>query len=138
MVVIMGSITAMKILVMGRPAPPPDVNGAGRSLGECGKEGSVYLSFAIGEHVYWCIADFSMFALGRPLPPPPSPSPATVVPATMTIEEMQELLLAQEEELTLREEALIAREEKARISEKALARVSSTLDMEWAKPKATW
>jgi hypothetical protein len=48
----MGSITAMKILVMGRPPPPPDVNGAGRSLGECGKEGSVYLSFAIGEHVY--------------------------------------------------------------------------------------
>jgi hypothetical protein len=38
-----------------------------------------------------------------------------------TVEEMQELLLVREEELTWREEALTAREEKARISEKALA-----------------
>jgi hypothetical protein len=47
MMVIMGSITAMKIL-----ASPPDADGAGRSLGECSKEVSVWLSFAIGEHVY--------------------------------------------------------------------------------------
>jgi hypothetical protein len=36
----------------GPPAPPLDVDGAGRSLGECGKEVIVYLSFAIGDHVY--------------------------------------------------------------------------------------
>jgi hypothetical protein len=49
MMVIMGSITAMKILAS---PPPPDADGAGRSLGECRKEVSVRLSFAIGEHVY--------------------------------------------------------------------------------------
>jgi hypothetical protein len=46
------------------------------------------------------------------------------------IEEMQELLLAREEELTWREEAVATREEKARISEKALAQVSAALDTE--------
>jgi hypothetical protein len=53
-------------------------------------------------------------------------------------EELQEQLLAQEEELTRREEALAAREEKARILEKALATVSADLDAERAKAKATW
>jgi hypothetical protein len=52
-------------------------------------------------------------------------------------EELQEQLLAQEEELTRREEALAAREEKARILEKALATVSADLDTERAKAKAT-
>jgi hypothetical protein len=52
-------------------------------------------------------------------------------------EELQEQLLAQEEELTRREEALAARE-KARILEKALATVSADLDAERAKAKATW
>jgi hypothetical protein len=47
--VIVGSIPAMKSLV----APPPlGADGVGRSLGECSKEVSVRLSFAIGEHVY--------------------------------------------------------------------------------------
>jgi hypothetical protein len=59
------------------------------------------------------------------------------VPVTATIEEMQELLLTREEELTRREEALAAREGKVRISEKALTQVSATLDSEWAQAEAT-
>jgi hypothetical protein len=46
----------------------PDVNGIRRSLGERGEEVSVWLSFAIGECIYRCIADLFTFALGRPLP----------------------------------------------------------------------
>jgi hypothetical protein len=55
----------------------------------------------------------------------------------VTVEEMLELLLMREEELTQREETLTAREEKVRISEKALAQVSAALDAERAKDKAT-
>jgi hypothetical protein len=54
-----------------------------------------------------------------------------------TVEEMQELLLVREEELTWREETLTVREEKARISEKALAQVNVALDAERAKADAT-
>jgi hypothetical protein len=78
-----------------------------------------------------------MFALGRPLLPPPCPSPTTAVPVMATIEEMQELLLTREEELTRREEALAVREGKARISKKAITQVSATLGMEWAQAEAT-
>jgi hypothetical protein len=78
-----------------------------------------------------------MFALGRPLLPPPCPSPTTAVPVMATIEEMQELLLTREEELTRREEALAAREGKARISKKAITQVSATLGTEWAQAEAT-
>jgi hypothetical protein len=53
------------------------------------------------------------------------------------VEELHELLLMWEEELTWREEALTAWEEKAGISEKALANVSTDLDVEWTKAKAT-
>jgi hypothetical protein len=52
-------------------------------------------------------------------------------------EELQEQLLAWEEELTRREEALAAWEERVRISEKALAQVSVDLDAERAKAEAT-
>jgi hypothetical protein len=55
----------------------------------------------------------------------------------VTIEEMQEILLMREEEITRREEALVVREEKARISEKAVTQVSTTLDMELAQDEAT-
>jgi hypothetical protein len=48
-----------------------------------------------------------------------------------TVEELQEPLLAWEEELT-------RREEKAGISEKALAKVSADLNAEWTKAEATW
>jgi hypothetical protein len=48
MMVIMGSVPTLKIPA----AAPPDANGAERSLGECGKEVSVWLSFAIGECIY--------------------------------------------------------------------------------------
>jgi hypothetical protein len=88
--VIVGSIPVMKIPTA--PAPPPlvDAEGVRRSQVECGKEVSVRLSFAIGECVYWCIADLFAFAVGRllPPPPPPPPRPTTAVPATATIEEM--------------------------------------------------
>jgi hypothetical protein len=49
-----GSGPAMKILAAGHAPPPPrsDAYGVGRSLGECGKEVSVRLSFAIGERIY--------------------------------------------------------------------------------------
>jgi hypothetical protein len=58
--------------------------------------------------------------------------------ATSTmVEELQEQLLAWEEELTQREEALAAREEKARIFEMALVKVSTDLDAEQAKTEAT-
>jgi hypothetical protein len=55
----------------------------------------------------------------------------------VTVEEMQELLLAWEEELTRTEKALATREEKVRISKKAVTQVSAALDVEWAKVKAT-
>jgi hypothetical protein len=71
-----------------------------------------------------------------PSPPPPPPS-ATIALAAAVAKELQEQLLAREDELTRREEALAAQEEKARISEKALAKVSADLDIERAKAKAT-
>jgi hypothetical protein len=52
-------------------------------------------------------------------------------------EELQEQLLAQEEEPTQWEETLATQEEKARITEKALVKVSADLDTEWAKTEAT-
>jgi hypothetical protein len=55
----------------------------------------------------------------------------------VAVEELQEQLLAWEEELTRREEALAAWEEKTRISEKTLAKVSIDLNVEWEKAKAT-
>jgi hypothetical protein len=87
--------------------------------------------------ISWCVIDFSTFAMCRSLPPPP-PSPAAVTSVVVAGEELQELLLALEEELTSREEAPATREEKVRISEKALAKVSADLDNEWAKAEATW
>jgi hypothetical protein len=51
--------------------------------------------------------------------------------------ELQELLLAWEEELMQREEALVTWEEKARILEKALTMVSADLDADRAKAEAT-
>jgi hypothetical protein len=57
--------------------------------------------------------------------------------ASMVVEELQEQLLAQEEELTRREEALVLREEKARIFWKTLVKVSTNLDTERAKVEAT-
>jgi hypothetical protein len=59
------------------------------------------------------------------------------MPAVVAAEELQELLLAWEEDLTRREEVLAAREEKARISEKILTKVSADLDAERAKAEAT-
>jgi hypothetical protein len=53
------------------------------------------------------------------------------------VEEVQELLLTQEEELTRREEALAAWEEKAGIIEKVIAKVSADLDSERNKAQAT-
>jgi hypothetical protein len=55
----------------------------------------------------------------------------------LVAEELQELLLAREEELTRKEEALAMREEKVRILEKALAKVSADLNAKWAKAEAT-
>jgi hypothetical protein len=107
------------------------------SLSERGMTVSVWLFFVIGECVYWCVANLSTFALGRPLPPPPPPSPTTTVFVVETIEEMQKLLLSWEEELMWREEALVVREEKVKISEKSLTQVSATLDTEWAQAEAT-
>jgi hypothetical protein len=52
-------------------------------------------------------------------------------------DELEEQLLAWEEELMWREEVLATWEEKARISEKALAKVSADLDVEWANAEAT-
>jgi hypothetical protein len=49
---IVGSIPAMRIPSMGLPPTPPDADGVGRSMGECGEGLSVRLSFAIGERVY--------------------------------------------------------------------------------------
>jgi hypothetical protein len=59
------------------------------------------------------------------------------MPAVVVAEELQELLLAWEEDLTRREEVLAAREEKARISEKTLTKVGADLDAERAKAEAT-
>jgi hypothetical protein len=40
------------MVVIVPPPRSPDANDAGRSLGECGEEVSVHLSFVIGERVY--------------------------------------------------------------------------------------
>jgi hypothetical protein len=78
-----------------------------------------------------------MIAFCRPLPPPPPlPHPTAVTPAIVA-KELQELLLAQEEELTRREEVRAVWEGKARILEKALTNVSADLRAEWAMVKAT-
>jgi hypothetical protein len=58
-----------------------------------------------------------------------------VMPAAA--EELQEMLLAQEEELTWREDMLDGREEKASISEKALTKASAELNVERANDEAT-
>jgi hypothetical protein len=81
------------------PPPPLDANDAERSLGECGEEVSVWLSFMIDGHIYQFLADLPTSALDSPIPPPP-PSPTMVAPAVVMVEEMQELLLMREEELT--------------------------------------
>jgi sulfur transfer complex TusBCD TusB component (DsrH family) len=51
--------------------------------------------------------------------------------------ELQEQLLALEEDLTRREATLVMQEEKANISEKDLVKVSANLDAEWAKIEDT-
>jgi hypothetical protein len=53
-----------------------------------------------------------------------------VAPVAAMPEQLQEQLLAWEEELTWWEGALAMQEEKARISEKALAKDSADLDTE--------
>jgi hypothetical protein len=57
--------------------------------------------------------------------------------SAVAAEELQEQLLAWEEELTQREGSLIALEDKAKISEKALVKVSTDLDAKQAKVEAT-
>jgi hypothetical protein len=57
--------------------------------------------------------------------------------SVVAAEELQEQLLAWEEELTQREGSLIALEDKAKISEKALVKVSTDLDAKQAKVEAT-
>jgi hypothetical protein len=66
-----------------------------------------------------------------PLPPPPTAAMSTEVG------ELQEQLLALEEDLTRREATLVMQEEKANISEKDLVKVSANLDAEWAKIEDT-
>jgi UDP-N-acetylmuramoylalanine-D-glutamate ligase len=58
------------------------------------------------------------------------------MPAAAAVEELQELLLAWEEELRRMEEVLAVWEEKARILEKALTKVSADLTKQ-AKAEAT-
>jgi hypothetical protein len=55
----------------------------------------------------------------------------------MVAEELQEQLLAREEELMQRKEDLTAQEENDKMSKKALVNVSVDLDVEWAKVEAT-
>jgi hypothetical protein len=87
--------------------------------------------------VFLCVINLSTFTLCRlPLPPPP-PGLAVATSMVVAAGELQELLLAREEELTRREEALAAREEKARVSENALGKVSVDHNAERAKAKAT-
>jgi predicted dithiol-disulfide oxidoreductase (DUF899 family) len=57
-----------------------------------------------------------------------SPPPQTA--AVAVVEELQEQLLAREEELTRRMEALAAWEKSIGVSERALVKVSQDLDME--------
>jgi hypothetical protein len=64
-----------------------------------------------------------MFALYKPQPPPP-PTPTIAAPAPMASDELQELLLAWEDE------QLAALDEKAKILEKALAKVNVDLHTE--------
>jgi hypothetical protein len=91
----------------------------------------------VAEFISWCFIDLFMIAFCRPLPPPPPlPHPTAVTPAIVA-KELQELLLAQEEELTRREEVRAVWEGKARILEKALTNVSADLRAEWAMVKAT-
>jgi hypothetical protein len=59
------------------------------------------------------------------------------VATSAAAKELQEQLLAWDEELTWREEALTMLEDKARISEVALVKVSANLDVEQVKVKAT-
>jgi hypothetical protein len=71
-----------------------------------------------------------MFALYKPQPPPP-PTPTAAAPTPMASDELQELLLAWEDE------QLAALDEKAKILEKALAKVNVDLHTERAKVEAT-
>jgi hypothetical protein len=68
--------------------------------------------------------------------PPPPPSPSVAATSTAA-EELQEQLLALEEELTWREEALTPWEDKSKISKKALVKFNADLAAEWAKVEAT-
>jgi hypothetical protein len=58
-------------------------------------------------------------------------------PVATVVEELHELLITLEEELTRREEAHATWEEKVGILEKALAKVSVDLDVERTKAEAT-
>jgi hypothetical protein len=77
-----------------------------------------------------------VFVVCRFPPPLPVSSPSDVA-ASASVEEMQEQLLAQEEELMWREEALAMQKEKVRIPEKALVKVSADIVAQRVKAEAT-
>jgi hypothetical protein len=111
-----------------------DDNGSGRPLGARCENVGLWPFLTVAELVSLCVIDLSVFVLCRPLPPP---SPIVVTPLLVAAEELQNLLLTWQEELTQREDALTAWEEKVGISEKAFAKVSADLDAEWAKAEPT-
>jgi hypothetical protein len=68
-------------------------------------------------------------------PPSPLPLPLPIVVVSAAAEELQEQLLAREEELTRGEEAIIMREEKDKISEMAMVKSVPTLTPNEQKPR---
>jgi hypothetical protein len=134
MVTIMGSALRLRV---STAATLLDYHDGGLPLGVCDEHVGFWSFLMVAELISSCIVDFSTFTLCRPLPPSPPPSPAVATPVLVVAEELLELLLPWEEELTRREEALAAWKEKARISKKTLTKVSDDLDAERTKAEAT-
>jgi hypothetical protein len=74
----------------------------------------------------------------RPLTSPPPPPPSVMAMPAMAAmgEELQEQLLAWEEELTWREDTLAVREKKVKISKRAPVKVSADVDAKWEKARS--
>jgi hypothetical protein len=87
--------------------------------------------------VFLCVTNLSALAFYRLPLPSPLPGLAVATSMMVVVGEVQELLLAWEEELIRSEEALASWEEKARVLDNALAKVSAGLDAERTKAEVT-
>jgi hypothetical protein len=112
-------------------AATPDVHDCWRPIGHTSKQVGFWLAPLDLGLAFDAMFDQHFFDLRRSPPPHPAMTTAAVVG------ELQEHLLAKEEQLTLREEAIAIWEKGVGVSERALGKVRLELNMERVETKAT-